>query len=107
MRKIQQKTAHEASVRHAKAAHKLLSPCQPAELLSIQSELLCTDMQSAGHYWEQLASATMQAQREMMASITHLLDNELDAGMKSTMQALRTAMPVMTMANNFLTPKSA
>lgn len=106
LRKIQQETAHEASIRHAKAAQKLFSHCEPAELLSIQSELLRTDLQTASHYWEQLAKATLQAQREMMASMSHLLDSESGSGMNSAMQALQAAIPAMTMANNFLTPKS-
>lgn len=106
LRKIQQQTAHEASVRHAQAAQKLLAPCQPADLLSIQSELLRADMQSAGHYWQQLAAATMQAQREMMASMSHLLDRESSgANIKSAMEAFLAAIPTMAMTDNFLTSK--
>lgn len=108
LRKIQQEAAHDASVRHAKAAQRLFSPCQPADMLSIQSELLRTDMQSAGHYWQQLAATTMQTQREMMSSITHLLDNESGNGMsmKSAMEAFQAAIPAMAVPNDFFTPKA-
>jgi hypothetical protein len=106
LRKIQHETAHEASVRHAEAAQKLFSPCQPGDLLSIQSELLRTDMQSANHYWQQLAAAAMQTQREMMTSMTHLLDSDSGGGMKSAMKVFQaTTIPAMAMTSSFLAPK--
>lgn len=102
MRKVQQETAHEASVRHAEAAHKLCSPCQPAELLSIQTELLRANMQSATHYWQQLVVAALQMHREMMLSTSHLLGNESGAGMKSALDAFQAAIPPM--ATSFFAP---
>jgi hypothetical protein len=103
LRKIQQEAAHEASVRHAEAAHKLFSPCEPAELLSLQSELLRTDMQCVSQYWQQLATATMQAQREMMSNMSHLLDSEASgSGIKSALEAFQAAIPAMAMPGNFM-----
>lgn len=107
LRKIQQETAHAASVRHGEAAHKLLSPSQPADLMAIQSELLHTNVQSATQYWQQLAAATMKAQKEMMTSMSHLLDSESDTRMVSALQVVEAAMPAMAMANRFLVPSSS
>lgn len=108
LHKIQQETAHEAAMRHAQAAQKLFSPCQPADLLTIQSELLCTDMESAGQYWQQLAAATMHTQREMMASMSHLLDsNPSGTGLKSAMEAFQAAIPALAMKNFLTRPDQA
>lgn len=106
LRKIQQETAHEASVRHAQAARKLLTPCQPADLMTIQSELLRTDMHSASQYWGQLAAATLKTQREMITSMGHLLDSESDTSMKSALQVFEAALPAMTLTNSFLAARS-
>lgn len=76
LRGIQQDAAHEASVRHADMAQKLLEPCQPADLMSMQSELLRFGLQSASRYWQQLATQMMQTQVDMMSSVSHLLDSE-------------------------------
>jgi hypothetical protein len=76
MRAIQQQAAHEASSRHQAAAQKLHGSCAPADLLAIQSDLLRFDLQGATQYWQQLTTAALQSQVEMMASATHLLTNE-------------------------------
>jgi hypothetical protein len=75
MRAIQQQAAHEASLRHQAAAQKLHSGCAPADLLAIQSDLLRFDMQGATQNWQQITTAALQSQIEMMASASHLLAN--------------------------------
>ena len=104
LRKIQLDTAHEASVRYAKAAKKLLTPCQPAELLAFQTELLRADMQSASQYWQQLTAAMLQTQREIMTNASHLINNE-NGGVNSVMEAFQASIPAMT--NSFFVPRSA
>lgn len=95
LRKVQQESAHEASIRHAEAAHKLFGPCQLTELLSIQTELLRANIQSATNYWQQLAVVALQTQREMMLSTSHLLENSSGSGMKSALEAFQATIPPM------------
>jgi hypothetical protein len=106
IRKIQQDAAHQTSVHHAEAAQKLRSSsCQPAELLAIQSELLRSDMQGAGQYWQQLASATLQTQIDMMTSVSRLFDDEAGGGVKSALGVFQAAIPPM--ANSFFVSRSS
>jgi hypothetical protein len=102
LRKVQQETAHEASLHHAQAAQKLFSPCQPSDLLSVQTELMRTNMESATHYWQQLMVVALQTQREMMQSLNHMLESESGSGMKSALEAFQAAVPPM--ATSFFVP---
>lgn len=106
MRTIQQDTAHEASARHGAAAQKLNGSCEPADLLAIQTELLRVDLQSAGKYWQQLAAVALQTQREMMGSMSHLLDGENGGGVKSALKAFQTVIPPMATSYFFASPNS-
>lgn len=76
MRGIQRDAAREASDFHGGVARKLLEPCQPADLTTIQSELLRFGLQSASKYWQQLGAQMMQTQVDMMGSLGHLLDGD-------------------------------
>lgn len=76
MRGIQRDAAREASAYHAGVTRKLLEPCQPADLMAIQSELLRFGLQSAGRYWQQLVTQMMQTQADMMRSASSALDSE-------------------------------
>ncbi len=76
MRGIQRDAAREASAYHGGVARKLLEPCQPVDLVAIQSELLRFGLQSAGRYWQQLGAQMMQTQVDMMGSVGHLLDGD-------------------------------
>jgi hypothetical protein len=106
MRKIQLNAAHEASVHHAEAAQKLrASSFQPADLLAIQSELLRSDMQDAGQYWQQLASVAMQTQIEMMTNVGRMFDDEAGGGVKSALGVFQAAIPPM--ANSFFVSRSS
>ena len=102
LRKVQQEMAHEASLRHAQAAKKLASPCQPTDMIELQSELLRSNMQSATQYWQQLLEVALQTQREMMESMVGLLDSKSDGGMKSAMEAFQSIIPPM--ATSFFAP---
>ena len=95
LRRIQQETAHQASVRHGEAAEKLFGPCQSSDVLSIQAELLRGDLQSAGQYWQQLMAGTMQMQSEMVASMSRMLDSEKGAGVKSALEVFQANIPAL------------
>jgi hypothetical protein len=106
MRRIQQDAAHQASVHHAQASQKMrASSCQPADLLAIQAELLRVDMQDAGQYWQQLASAALQTQIDMMTSVSRMFDDEAGGGVKSALGVFRAAIPPM--ANSFFVSRSS
>lgn len=104
LRRIQQETAHQASVRYGEAAEKLFGPCQPSDVWPIQSELLRGDLQSAGQYWQQLMAAAMQTQREMMASMNRMIDSEKGGGVKSALDVFQAAIPAL--ASSFFVPGS-
>jgi hypothetical protein len=95
MRKVQQQAAHQASEHYATAAQKLRVACQPADLLAVQSELLRFDLQEASQYWQQLVTAALQAQTEMMTTASHMLDSEAGGGVKSAIEAMQAAIPPM------------
>ncbi len=95
LRKIQQETAHQASVRHGEAAEKLFGHCQPSDVLPIQSELLRGDLHSASQYWQQLMAAAIQTQTEMMASMSRMFDSGNGAGVKSALEVFQTSIPAM------------
>jgi hypothetical protein len=93
LRKIQQDAAHEASVFHEETAQKLFSPCQPAELMAIQSELMRFTLQGAVRYWQNIASRMMETQVDVIKSATHVLEREKGAGAKSPMEVFQSALP--------------
>ena len=68
IRKIQQRTAHQALAHHQEVAERLKEPCQPMELLAVQADLARFDMQGATVYWQQLAVAVLGMEREMLAA---------------------------------------
>lgn len=66
--RVQQKAAHHALARHQVVAERLKEPCQPLELLALQAEMVRFDMQGATLYWEQVASAVVTMQQELLGS---------------------------------------
>lgn len=92
IRTIQQQAAHEASLRHQAAAQKLQGNCAPADLLAIPSELLRFDLQGATQYWQQITTAALQSQIEMMASASHLLTDEKNGSWKAALENFQAAL---------------
>jgi hypothetical protein len=82
MRKIQQQTA----------AQKLHEPCEPADLLAIQSDLLRLNLQGATQYWQQLTANALKTQVEMMGCASRLLDAESGNGIKPVLETWQAAM---------------
>ena len=85
MRGIQRDAAHETAAYHADVARKLRDPCQPGDLMALQSELMRYGLQSAGKYWQQLGAQMMQTQVDMMSSIGQLLEADKAAPVSSTL----------------------
>ncbi len=88
IRKVQQEAAHQALVRHESAAHKLQGSVKPTDLLEVQSILMQGDLQGATQYWQQLSSAAMEMQTEMMGCATHMVDSETALHNMSVMETL-------------------
>ncbi|MGH8831055.1 MAG: phasin family protein [Polaromonas sp.] len=109
MGKIQQDAAHQASEHLATAVKKLQGPCQAADLLAIQSELLRVNLQGVGQYWQQLAAAAQQTQIEMMTSASHMLDGDGDAdgGVKSALEVFQAAIPPLASSFFVLRPSGS
>lgn len=76
MRGIQEQAAQEAAARHAAGIEKLRVAATPLELLSVQGELLRSDLQSATQYWQQLAGVAMEMNTELFGCTAHLVDTE-------------------------------
>jgi hypothetical protein len=76
MRKIQEEVAHEASQKHAAAAQRLRGDCSPAEMMAVQSDLLRFDFDASVRYWQELATAALEMQTEIMGCTTHLLNSD-------------------------------
>ncbi|MCX7255189.1 MAG: phasin family protein [Polaromonas sp.] len=102
LRKVQQDIAHEASLRHAQVAKKLASPCQPAVMMELQTELMRSNIESVTQYWQQLLEVALHTQREMMEGMTGLVDGKSDSGMKSVLEAFQSIVPPM--ATSFFAP---
>ncbi len=83
LRGIQRDAARETSAFHAGLNRKLLEPCQPADLMAIQSEWLRFVLQGAGKYWQQLGAQMMQTQVDMMRSASHVPDSEMGSLVQS------------------------
>ncbi|MBG9390229.1 phasin family protein [Caenimonas aquaedulcis] len=76
IRKIQERAAHQALHTYSTAAEKLKGPCDPQDVMGIQSHLMRFDMESATQYWQQLAAATMEMQAQLMNCGTHLINTD-------------------------------
>ncbi|AMO24948.1 phasin family protein [Ramlibacter tataouinensis] len=68
VRQIQQDAAQRASEHYEEAMHRLRGDCDYNDLLAVQAELIRFNMQEASQYWQQLATAGMKLQAEMVSS---------------------------------------
>jgi len=71
IRGIQQSTAHQALTHHEAIAAKLKEPCQPAELLALQADMVRYDLHGAAMYWQQVGIASLEMQRELLGSVAN------------------------------------
>lgn len=92
IRYIQQQAAQQATERHEKIAQKLRENCTPAELLSLQADLLNFDVQGSAKYWQAIASAMLKTEVELMASAAHLVDTRSGESLKPALDAWKTTL---------------
>ncbi len=76
MRKVQEHAAHRALTHHASAVERLKGPCELADLLSIQSDLLKFDFESATQYWLGLWMGSIRMQNELSNCGLHLMEED-------------------------------
>ena len=76
VRKVQQQAAHRASLQHQEMAERLRAPCDFSELMAIQAELLRFNLQEAAQYWQQITTAALKAQADLVGSAGQALAAE-------------------------------
>ena len=87
LRQIQQEAAERASRQHQEAAEKLRDSRDFGEVMAIQTELLRFNLQESAQYWQQLATAVLKLQSEMISGA----GQALDPGSEPTLDALQRA----------------
>ncbi|MEO8656520.1 MAG: phasin family protein [Ramlibacter sp.] len=87
LRQIQQQAAERASRQHQEAAEKLRDSRDFGEVMAIQTELLRFNLQESAQYWQQLATAVLKLQSEMISGTRQVLD----PGSDPTLDALQRA----------------
>ncbi|NPC54099.1 phasin family protein [Caenimonas soli] len=92
LRKIQLQAAHRASVHHEEAAEKLRGPCDLGEIMAIQADLLRFNVQEAVHYWQQLASAALKTQVDLVGSAGRALDTGAEPSLEALQQAFAASL---------------
>jgi hypothetical protein len=92
LRKIQQQSAHRASVHHEEAAEKLRGQHDFGEVMAIQADLLRFNLQEAADYWQQLASAALKTQVDLVGSAGQALDTGSEPSLESLQQAFAASL---------------
>jgi hypothetical protein len=88
LRRIQQEATKRASEHFEEAVGRLRGDYDYNDLLAVQAELLRTNMQEAAHYWQELTTAGMQMQAEMVSSAREVA---LESGAEPTLDSLQRA----------------
>src|SRR5512133_1063866 len=88
LRQIQQQAAQRASLQHQQAAEKLRDSRDFGEVMAIQTELLRFNLQESASYWQQMATAVLKLQSEMMSGAGQMLS---DPASEPSLDALQRA----------------
>lgn len=92
MRKVQQQAAHRSLLHHEEATEKLHGPCDLGEVWAVQLDLLRFNMQEAAQYWQQVASAALKVQVEMVGSAGEALDTGSEPSLEALQQAFAASL---------------
>ena len=87
LRQIQRQAAERASRQHLEVAEKLRDSRDFGEVMAIQTELLRFNLQESAQYWQQLATAVLKLQSEMVRGAGQVPD----PGSEPTLDALQRA----------------
>lgn len=89
MRQINERAVQSALARFTEAAEKLnKTPSQPLELLAVPGELMRLQLMQATNYWQELSSAALEMQAELLGCSSHLVDSDAVLQTASAMDAL-------------------
>lgn len=91
-RSVQQQIAQKSLSQHELAAQHLQKPCEPGELLSIQSNLLQFVVQGALQYWQQLGTIALKTQVDLMEGGKQILAPAAEDPLKPMLQAWQNAL---------------
>ena len=72
--KIQQQAAHRASLHNEEVMERLRDPGSLNDLIAIQTESMRFTLQEAAQYWQQLTTAALRLQGEMVGSAGEMLE---------------------------------
>jgi hypothetical protein len=86
LRQIQQEAAQRATEHFEEAIARLRSDCDYNDLLAVQAELLRFNVQETAQFWQQLATAGMKMQAEMVSSAR---EAALEGGGDATFDSLQ------------------
>ncbi|HEX7890284.1 MAG TPA: phasin family protein [Ramlibacter sp.] len=76
IRGIQEQAAQHAAERHAEGIERLRRAGNALDLMSVQGELMRSDLESATQYWQQLAGAALEMNTELVGCTAHLVGTE-------------------------------
>jgi len=76
MRKIQERSTHEALTRHTKAAAQLAKPIDPMQFVKLQGDLVREDVEAFAKCWQEIAAAALEMQSEIAACSMQLVDTD-------------------------------
>lgn len=85
LRQLQQQAAQRASEHHQEAAEKLRESRDLNEMMAIQTELLRFNLQESAQYWQQMTTAMLKVQADMISGAGQVLD----PGAEPTLDALQ------------------
>jgi hypothetical protein len=88
IRQINDRAVQSALVRFTAAAEKYRTPREPLELLAIPAELMRSQIEGAATYWQELSSAALEMQAELLGCSSHLVDSDAMLQTASAMDAL-------------------
>jgi hypothetical protein len=87
VRQLQLNSAQRASQQNQEAAERLRDSRDLSEMMAIQNELLRFNLQESANYWQQLTTAVLRIQSEMISGAGEVLD----PGAEPTLDALQRA----------------
>lgn len=88
LRRLQQEAAERATQHHEEAAERLREPCEFSDLVALQADLVRFNLQEATTYWNQLASAAMKLQADMVSSAGEAV---IEGASEPTLESLQRA----------------
>lgn len=92
IRYIQQQAAQQASERYETLTQKLRGNCTPAELLTLQVDLLNFDIHGSAKYWQAITAAILKTEAELMACVTHIADSRSGEALKPALDAWKSTL---------------